>query len=109
MTEQPEISRDRFDRQDVKPSAGKYSTIECRKQIVGVDDRAARRIHEPGPQTHALEERAAYHASRLGRERRVDADEIARGEERAGIGCALDVGWKVPVDEIRIASCQLQG
>src|SRR4029077_18205244 len=46
MAEQRTLSGDRLDRQYVQSGPGKYSTIECRKQIVNIDDCAACGIHD---------------------------------------------------------------
>src|SRR5207253_1532077 len=46
MAEQRTLSGNRLDRQYVQSDAGKYSTIECRKQIVNIDYSAARRVHD---------------------------------------------------------------
>src|SRR5205823_1623464 len=46
VAEQGIALRNRFDRQDVQRGAGKYSTIECRKQIAYRDDRSPRRVDE---------------------------------------------------------------
>src|SRR5215470_17319133 len=103
MAEQPGFGRDRLDRQDVQSGPGKYSTIECSKQIVGVHDCAARRVDDPGSPSHAIEELASHHAAGLRRERSMDADEIARGEQTDRIVYPFNIGRKVAVDEIRIA------
>src|SRR5262252_3298342 len=103
MAEQPGFGRNRLDRQDVQSGTGKYSTIECGKQIVEIYDRAACRVDDPGPSSHALEEIAPDHVPRFCVERRVNADDVARCEESRRIGHALDIGRKIAVDEIRIA------
>src|SRR5205814_2125704 len=65
VAEQRTLGGNRLDRQHVKSGAGKYSTIECCKQIVSVDDRAARGVYDIGTGLHSRENGRVDHASRL--------------------------------------------
>ncbi len=62
-----------------------------------VDHRAARRVHQDGRRLHPRERRRVEQMVRLGREVRVDRDEVGLGEqvvelEASGAGLRLDVG-----------------
>src|SRR5258706_6673693 len=102
VAEQRVAGGDRLDRQDVQPGAGKYSTIECRKQIADLDHRAARRVHEIRSWTHPCQHVSADHATGFDVERDVNAHDVARREQSAEIRRALDVCGKVAVDEGRV-------
>ena len=93
---------DGLDRQHVKTGAGKYSTIECAKQIVDVDHRAARGVDQKRACTHAAEHAGVDHAAGLVVERRMQADDVALREQAGEVG-ALDVRRKVAVDQVGIA------
>src|SRR5438477_4722187 len=102
VAEQRVAGGDRLDRQDVEPGASKYSTIECRKQIADLDDRAARRVHEIRPGAHARQHAGRDHSARFSVEGDVNAHDVARREESAEIGRSFDVGGKVAIDEVRV-------
>ena len=102
MAEQRVAGGDRLDRQDVEPGTSKYSTIECRKQIADLDNRAARCVHEIRSGAHARQHAGRDHSARFSVEGYVNAHDVARREESAEIGRSFDVGGKVAIDEIRV-------
>src|SRR5438132_455129 len=53
MMQQSAISGDRLDRQDIQRGAGKYSTIECAKQMVDIDDCAPRSVDQKRAAPHS--------------------------------------------------------
>ena len=76
VAEQPRI-HNWLDRQHVKARAGKYSTIECAKQIVDIDHRTTRSVDQKRSRSHASENFGIDHAAGLVVERRMQADDIA--------------------------------
>src|SRR6266516_4212749 len=94
VAEQRVAGGDRLDRQDVQPGAGKYSTIECRKQIANLDDRPACGVHDIGSGAHSRQYACPDHPAGLGAERGVNTHDIARREHAAKIRRTLDVGRK---------------
>src|SRR5208283_2650642 len=102
MAEQRTFGGNRLDWQHVEPGSGKYSTIECGKQIVDDHDGAAGGIDEVRTGAHAREGSRIDHAAGLRGERDVRADRVALGKQAPEIGGALDVRRKIPVDEIGI-------
>src|SRR5271169_5118109 len=104
MAEQRTSGGNRLDWQYIQAGTGKYSTIECGKQIVNDDDCAARGVDKVRSGAHPGEQRRIDHAAGLRRERDVNADDVTRGKQAREIGGPLDIGWKIAVDEIGIAS-----
>ena len=68
-------------REDVERGAGELPGRDRLRERLLVDERAARGVHEPGAVAHVRDRLAVDQAARLVGERRVERDDVGRGEQ----------------------------
>ena len=68
-------------REDVERRAGELARLDRLGERLLVDERTARSVHEPGAVAHVRDRVAVDQAARLVGERRVERDDVGRGEQ----------------------------